>query len=78
MDISKAVTLVGQLNQELAVAEARHEDAKGALVSLQGELEAKYKTSDRDKLTVMQQKAESDLDTLLQEISSDLEAVPEA
>ena len=78
MDITKAVALVGQLNQELAVAEARHGDAKGALASLQLELETKYKTSDRDKLIGMQQKAERDLETLLEEISSDLEAVPAA
>lgn len=78
MEIAEAVALVGQLNQELAVAEARHVDAKGALVSLQEELQAKYKTTDRDKLTGMQQEAKRDLETLLQEISSDLEAVPSA
>lgn len=78
MDIAEAVTLAGKLNQELAVAEARHEDAKGALQSLEAELQAKYKTIDQVKLTGMQQKAESDLEALLEEVSQELEAVPEA
>ncbi len=78
MEIAEAVALAGQLNQELAVAEARHEDARGALQSLEAELQAKYKTIDQVKLTGMQQKAERDLEALLGEVSAELEAVPEA
>lgn len=77
-EIAEAVKMVGQLNQDLAVAEARHSDAMEALEGLEKELQEKYKTTDHGKLATMQETAEKELERLLQEVNGALEAVPEA
>ena len=76
--VQEAVQIVQQLQSELAVAEARHEDARSKLDELISDLEKAYHTADLDELAQLLGQKREELDTLLVRAQSVLAVTPSA